>query len=185
MVRTATWNTSGKAKAAVGIPIIASLNGISTGGWVRYAQQIEQAGADALELNIYFMPTDPDMTGAQVEQMYSELVSHVKASVRISRSGEARSVFSPASAIFASVWTRPAPTRLVLFNRFYQPDFDLENLEVEPNLVLSDSSELLPAVALGGGFCTARSAPDLAITGGVHTAPGRGEEHDGRRHAWP
>lgn len=157
-----------KAKESVDIPVIASLNGVSTGGWIRYAQMMEQAGADALELNIYYLPTDLEMTGDKVEEIYMDLVSHVKASVRIPVSVKVGSQFTA----FANVAKRldaAGADGLVLFNRFYQPDFDLEALEVVPNLVLSDSSELrlrLHWVAL----LYNRIRPDLAITGGVHTA---------------
>ena len=91
------------------IPVIASLNGISTGGWIEYARKIEQAGADALELNVYYIPTDPDVTGAQVEQMYLDLVRDVKASVRIPVAVKLGPYFS-SMANMASGWTRPAPT---------------------------------------------------------------------------
>lgn len=157
-----------KAKDSVDIPVIASLNGVSTGGWIRYAQMMEQAGADALELNIYYLPTDLEMTGEKVEEIYTDLVSHVKASVRIPVSIK----LGPQFTAFANVAKRldaAGADGLVLFNRFYQPDFDLEALEVVPNLVLSDSDELrlrLHWVAL----LYNRIRPDLAITGGVHTA---------------
>jgi len=157
-----------KAKESVDIPVIASLNGVSTGGWIRYAQLMEQAGADALELNIYYMPTDLEMTGEKVEEIYMDLVSHVKASVRIPVSVKLGSQFTA----FANVAKRidaAGADGLVLFNRFYQPDFDLDALEVVPNLILSDSSELrlrLHWVAL----LYNRLRADLAITGGVHTA---------------
>ncbi|MEO8661516.1 MAG: dihydroorotate dehydrogenase-like protein [Bryobacteraceae bacterium] len=157
-----------KAKAAVDVPIIASLNGISTGGWIRYAREMEQAGADALELNIYYLPTDLEMTCAQVEQIYCDLVSHVKASIRIPVAVKLGSMFS-AIPNFCKRMDEAGADALVLFNRFYQPDFDLESLEVVPNLTLSDSSELRlrlhwAAILFG------RIRPDIAITGGVHTA---------------
>lgn len=157
-----------KAKQAVDIPVIASLNGISTGGWIRYAKEMEQAGADALELNIYYLPTDLEMTCTQVEQIYCDLVSHVKASIRIPVAVKLGSMFS-AIPNFCKRMDESGADALVLFNRFYQPDFDLDQLEVVPNLTLSDSSELrlrLHWVALLFG----RIRPDLAITGGVHTA---------------
>lgn len=157
-----------KAKESVDVPVIASLNGVSTGGWIRYAQMMEQAGADALELNIYYMPTDLEMTGEKVEEIYTDLVSHVKASVRIPVGVKVGSQFT-AFANMARRLDTAGADGLVLFNRFYQPDFDLEALEVVPNLILSDSSELrlrLHWVAL----LYNRIRPDLAITGGVHTA---------------
>ena len=157
-----------KAKEAVDIPVIASLNGVSTGGWIRYAQMMEQAGADALELNIYYLPTGLEMTGDKVEEIYTDLVSHVKASVRIPVSVKLGSQFTAFANVAKKLDTAGADG-LVLFNRFYQPDFDLDTLEVVPNLVLSDSHELrlrLHWVAL----LYNRIRPDLAITGGVHTA---------------
>ncbi len=157
-----------KAKAAVGIPVIASLNGASTGGWVKYAQKMEQAGADALELNTYYIAADPAQTAAQVEEMYLDLVRAVKASVRIPIAVKLSPYFS-AFSNFAARLDDAGANALVLFNRFYQPDFDLENLEVVPDLELSTSSELrlrLRWVAMLHG----RVKADLAVTGGVHTA---------------
>jgi dihydroorotate dehydrogenase (fumarate) len=157
-----------KAKQALSIPVIASLNGISNGGWVRYAKLMEQAGADALELNIYFLPTSPAMTADQVEEMYTELVATVNSSVRIPLAVKLGPFFS-AFANFAHHLDMAGADALVLFNRFYQSDFDLETLEVVPTLQLSRSYELrlrLTWVALLYGKLKA----DLAITGGVHTA---------------
>ena len=157
-----------KAKAAVKIPIIGSLNGISTGGWISYAKKIEQAGADALELNVYFIAADPDMSGAQVEQMYADLVRDVRASLKIPVAVKLGPYFS-ALASMARRLDQVGANGLVLFNRFYQPDFDLEKLEVVPNLNLSRSEELrlrLCWVAILYG----RIKADMAITGGVHTA---------------
>ena len=149
------------------IPIIGSLNGISTGGWVGYAKKIEEAGADALELNIYFIPTDTDMTGGQVEQMYVDLVSQVKASIHIPVAVKIGPYFSSLPNT-ARRLDQAGANALVLFNRFYQPDFDLENLEVVPNLILSTPHELLlrlnwVAVLYG------KIQADLAVTGGVHS----------------
>ncbi len=157
-----------KAKQAVKIPVIASLNGVSAGGWVRYAKLMEQAGADALELNIYFLPTDPHMAAAEVEKMYCELVKQVKKSVKIPVAVKLGPQFS-APANVAVQLDKAGADGLVLFNRFYQPDFDLENLEVVPTLMLSRSNELklrLTWVAILFGKIKA----DMAITGGVHTA---------------
>jgi len=157
-----------KAKEASDIPVIASLNGVSTGGWIRYARLIEEAGADALELNVYYIPTDPEMASAKVEQMYCDLVSHVKASVHIPVAVKLGPFFS-AIPNMAMRLDAAGADALVLFNRFYQPDFDLEALEVLPDLALSDSSELLLRlhwVAVLFGNIKA----DMAITGGVHTA---------------
>ncbi|MCC7155338.1 MAG: dihydroorotate dehydrogenase-like protein [Bryobacterales bacterium] len=157
-----------KVKDAVDIPVIASLNGVSTGGWIRYAQMIEQAGADALELNVYYLPTDMEMTGAKVEEIYCDLVSHVKASIRIPVAVKLGSHFS-APANMAKKLDEAGADALVLFNRFYQPDFDLELLEAKPTLTLSDSSELLVRLHWTAVLYN-RIRPDLAVTGGVHTA---------------
>jgi dihydroorotate dehydrogenase (fumarate) len=157
-----------RAKAAVDIPVIGSLNGVSTGGWISYAQKIQEAGADALELNIYYIPTDPDMAGSQVEQRYVELARHVKAAVSIPVAVKLGHAFS-AMANVARQLDQAGVGALVLFNRFYQPDFDLESLEVVPNLTLSSPFELLLRlhwVAILYGHVRA----DLAVTGGVHTA---------------
>ena len=157
-----------KVKEAVRIPVIASLNGTSVGGWLRYAKEMEQAGADALELNIYYIPVDPEVTGDQVERKYSDLVSEVKAAVGIPVAVKLGPYFS-APVNMAKRLEAAGADGLVLFNRFYQPDFDLEALEVVPNLILSNQYELLLrlhwiAVLYG------HIKPDMALTGGVHTA---------------
>jgi dihydroorotate dehydrogenase (fumarate) len=157
-----------KAKEAVDVPIIASLNGVSTGGWIRYAQLMEQAGADALELNVYYLPTELDLPGAKVEEMYCDLISHVKASVRIPVSIKVGPFFT-AFANVAKKLDEAGADGIVIFNRFYQPDFDPELLEVVPNLVLSDSHELRLRLHWSAILYN-RIRPDLAITGGVHTA---------------
>lgn len=157
-----------KAKKAVKIPIIGSLNGVSTGGWVSYAKKIEQAGADALELNVYYIATDPDMSGPQVEQMYADLVRDVRGSLKIPIAVKLGPYFSSMASV-ARRLDQAGANGLVLFNRFYQPDFDLEKLEVTPNLNLSRPEELrlrLCWVAILSG----RIKADMAITGGVHTA---------------
>ena len=157
-----------QAKAAVKIPIIASLNGVSAGGWTKYAKKMEEAGADALELNIYYIATQTDMSSTEVEQMYIDLLSQVKATVRIPVAVKLGPYFTSV-ANFAQKLDAAQAHALVIFNRFYQPDFDLENLEVVPNLTLSKSYELLLRlhwVAILYGHIHA----DLAITGGVHTA---------------
>jgi dihydroorotate dehydrogenase (fumarate) len=157
-----------RAKFAVDMPVIGSLNGSSTGGWITYAKQIEEAGADALELNTYYIPTDPEMTGAQVEQMYLDLVRDIKQSVKIPVAVKL-SIFFSAIPNMMKRLDEVGADALVLFNRFYQPDFDLENLEVVPNLILSGSYELL--VRLNWiAILYGRIRPDLAVTGGVHTA---------------
>jgi dihydroorotate dehydrogenase (fumarate) len=157
-----------RAKFVADIPIIGSLNGSSTGGWISYAKKIQEAGADALELNLYYIPTDPDLSGAQVEQMYVDLVRDVKASVSIPVAVKLGHSFS-AFANLARRLDQAGAKGLVLFNRFYQPDFDLENLEVVHTLTLSSSYELLLRlhwIAILYGHIRA----DLAVTGGVHTA---------------
>jgi dihydroorotate dehydrogenase (fumarate) len=154
------------AKEAVDIPIIGSLNGVSTGGWIEYARKIEQAGADALELNVYYIPTDLNMTGAEVEQMYLDVLRDVKKVVSIPIAMKLSPFFS-ATANMAHRLAGAGVDALVLFNRFYQPDFDLENLEVVARLVLSNTYELtLPLrwVAILYG----RVPVDFAITSGVH-----------------
>jgi len=155
------------AKAAVDIPIIGSLNGVSIGGWIDYARHIEEAGADALELNLYYIPTDPMLSSQAVEQTYLDVVRAVKQTVTIPIAVKVGPFFS-AFAHMALGLTEVGADGLVLFNRFYQPDFDLENLTVTPNLVLSSAHELrLPLrwVAILWG----RIPVDFAITSGVHS----------------
>jgi dihydroorotate dehydrogenase (fumarate) len=155
-----------KAKASVSIPIIGSLNGVSTGGWVEHARMIEEAGADALELNIYYSPTDPAMSGADVEQMYLNVVSDVKANIQIPLAVKLGPFFS-SFANMAARLTQAGADGLVVFNRFYQPDFDLERLEVVPNLVLSSGWEMrLPLRWVS--ILSGRVPVDFAITSGVH-----------------
>jgi len=155
-----------RVKAAVRIPVIGSLNGVSTGGWIGYAKKIEQAGADAVELNIYYVPTDPEMTAGQVEDMYVELVRDVKASVKIPVAVKLGHAFS-ALAHLARRLDRAGADALVLFNRFYLPDFDIERLEVVPRLTLSSSHELLVRLHWVAILYSHIEA-DLAVTGGVH-----------------
>ena len=157
-----------KCKQAVKIPIIASLNGTTKGGWLGYAKRMEQAGADALELNIYYVPVDPNVTGDRVEQQYIDLVKAVKAEVKIPVAVKLGPYFS-SMANMAKRLDAAGIDGMVLFNRFYQPDFDLEALEVVPNLILSNSHELLLRlhwIAVIYGSVKA----DLALTGGVHSA---------------
>jgi len=155
------------AKEAVDIPIIGSLNGISAGGWVRYAQHIEQAGADALELNIYYIPTNPNLTGNEVEERYLEIVNAVRQHINIPLAVKLGPYFSSMANV-AKRLAEAGADGLVLFNRFYQPDFDLDELEVTPGLVLSSAYEMrLPLrwVAILYG----RIDVDFAITSGVHS----------------
>lgn len=156
-----------KLKRALSIPVIGSLNGISTGGWVEYASKIEQAGVDALELNLYSLATDPDLPGADLENNHIALVRDIRKRVRIPLAIKL-SPFYSALPNFAKRLVEAGADGLVIFNRFYQPDFDLETLEVVPNLVLSDSHELrLPlrwtAILYG------RVKADIALTSGVHS----------------
>ncbi len=155
------------AKRAVNVPVIASLNGVSTGGWTEYARRMEEAGADGLELNIYYIATDPAMTGAEVEQTYLDVVQQVRSTVRIPVAVKVGPFFS-SFANMAQRFTEAGANALVIFNRFYQPDLDLDALEVVPNLVLSRSDELrLPlrwAAILYG-----RVPVDIALTRGAHT----------------
>lgn len=155
-------------KESVCIPVIGSLNGVTTGGWVEYAAKIEQAGADALELNIYYLPTSPEQTGAELEAAYLNLVRDVKSKVQIPVAVKL-SPFLTSIPHMAREICRAGAAGLVLFNRFYQPDFDIERLEIVPRLQLSTSHDLrLPlrwiAILFG------RIPGDLALTSGVHTA---------------
>lgn len=157
-----------RAKHAVNIPIIASLNGVSTGGWVRYAREMQGAGADALELNIYYVPTSLDLSSAEVEQIYIDLIHDVRASVQIPIAVKLSPYFSSTANMMHRL-SEAGADGLVLFNRFYQPDLDLENLEVVPNLILSKSDEMrLPLrwIAILYG----RIRADMALTTGVHNA---------------
>lgn len=157
-----------KCKQAVKIPIIASLNGTTSGGWLGYAKQMEQAGADALELNIYYIATDPNRSGEQVEQQYIELVKAVKAEVKIPVAVKLGPYFSSMPNM-AKKLDGAGAGGLVLFNRFYQPDYNLETLEVVPNLILSNSHDLFLRLHWTAVIYGSVKA-DLAITGGVHTA---------------
>jgi dihydroorotate dehydrogenase (fumarate) len=166
-----------QAKEAVSIPVIGSLNGISSGGWIRfsaqanwiaYARLMEEAGADALEVNMYFVPADPDLSGDAVEDMYADLLVDVRNMVQIPLAVKISPFFTSLPHM-ARRLVRAGADGLVLFNRFYQPDLDLETLEVTPHLVLSDSNDLrLPLrwIAILYG----RVQADLALTSGVHTA---------------
>jgi dihydroorotate dehydrogenase (fumarate) len=157
-----------RIKRAVDIPVIGSLNGISPGGWVEYARKIEQAGADALELNIYYLPADVSLSSAELEEIYITLLHDIRRQVRIPIAVKL-SPFFTALPYMARRLVQAGADGLVLFNRFYQPDFDLETLEVVPNLTLSSSHDLrLPLrwIAMLYG----RIEADFALTSGVHTA---------------
>lgn len=156
-----------KAKAATNIPIIASLNGSSLGGWTDFARQIEQAGADALEMNIYHIPTDPNLDANAVEQGYVDLLKAVKAVVNIPVAIKMSPFFSN-MAHMAKKLDDAGANALVMFNRFYQPDIDLEALEVRPNVLLSTPQALrLPLrwIAILYGRINA----DMAATSGIHS----------------
>jgi dihydroorotate dehydrogenase (fumarate) len=156
-----------RAKNAVSVPVIGSLNGVSSGGWTRYAQMMEEAGADAIELNLYELPTDPNVAGAEIEQRYCDLVAQVRAQVRVPLAVKIGSSFSSIPNM-ARKLDQSGAGALVLFNRFYQPDFDLETLEVVPSLSLSRSEELLPRLGWTA-ILFGHISGDIAITGGVHT----------------
>lgn len=156
------------AKQATHLPIIASLNGSSVGGWTSYAKQIQQAGADALELNIYHIPTDMDMPGEMIEDGYINVLRAVKAEVTIPVAVKLSPFFSN-FANMAKRFDQAGANGLVLFNRFYQPDIELESLEVKPNILLSTPMAMrLPLrwIALLHGKVKA----SLAATSGIHRA---------------
>lgn len=156
-----------KVKQAVSIPVIGSLNGVSSGGWIRYAREMQNAGADAIELNIYFLPNDLSIQAAELEDTYTTLVHDVCTRVTIPVAVKLSPYFTALPNMAKRVVDAGAKG-LVLFNRFYQPDFDLDELEVVPNLVLSSSQELrLPLrwIAMLYG----KVKVDFALTSGVHS----------------
>lgn len=156
-----------KAKEAVSIPVIASLNGKSLGGWTDYSKKMEQAGADAIELNIYLLPTDLNKPAAEIEKVYVDIVKSVKTAVKIPVSVKMHPFFS-STANMASQLNNAGADGLVLFNRFYQPDIDLEKLDVVPNVILSTPMAMrLPLrwIAILYGKVKA----DLAATSGIYT----------------
>ena len=155
------------AKKAVPIPIIASLNGATLGGWTKYARAIEDAGADAIECNIYFVPADIDVSGLEVEQRYVDIVHAVKSSVHIPVAVKLSPFFSN-MAHMAKWLVDAGADGLVLFNRFYQPDIDLNELEIRPRVLLSTPQSLrLPLTWIG--ILYGRIHACLAGTGGIHT----------------
>jgi len=155
-----------KAKDAVDIPIVASLNGATLGGWTKYAKQIEQAGADAIECNIYFIPTNMELSGSEAENIYTDILREVKISVHIPVAVKLSPFFSNL-ANMAKRLDQLGTDGLVLFNRFYQPDIDLEELEIRPNVLLSGPHELrLPLTWIG--ILYGRIRASLAATSGVH-----------------
>ncbi len=158
------------AKKAVSIPVIASINGTSKGGWTRYAKLMQDAGADAIELNIYSVATDLETSGADVEAQYLDLVAAVKASVSVPLAVKVGPYFS-AMANMAKRLDDAGADGLVLFNRFIQPDIDLEELETSTKLVLSSDYELLLPVRWVA-ILRGKIAASLAITSGIHDAAG-------------
>jgi dihydroorotate dehydrogenase (fumarate) len=157
-----------KAKQAAGIPILASLNGATVGGWVRFAKDMEEAGADAIELNTYALATDRSQTSAELELQLLELVSAVTGAVKIPVSVKLSQSFTSLPHLVARLEDAGA-RGVVLFNRFYQPDFDIETLEVRPTLHFSTPSELLPRLHWAA-ILYGHMNIDLAISGGVHSA---------------
>ena len=157
-----------KLKKSVDIPIIGSLNGVSTGGWVKYAKNIEEAGADALELNIYYIPTNLQLTSSEIETMYIDTLKAVKSNTNIPVSIKLSPYFS-SLANMANQLDHAGADALVLFNRFYQPDFDLSTLSVVPNLLLSNNWEMrLPLRWIS--ILYGKIKAGLAATSGIQTA---------------
>ncbi len=157
-----------KVKEAVQIPVITSLNGITPGGWTEYAKKMEQAGADALELNVYMIAADLNRTSEEVENTYVEILKLVKSTVKIPVTMKLSPYFS-SMAGFAKKLDDAGANGLLLFNRFYQPDIDLETLEVIPNVIFSNPQSMrLPLrwIAILYG----RVKADLAATSGIHSA---------------
>lgn len=157
-----------KAKESVNIPIIASLNGSTNGGWIDYAKKMQEAGADALELNIYSIPTNMDLPATAIEQMYVDVVKHVKSAVTIPVSLKLSPFFTNMANV-AQKLDDAGVNGLVLFNRFYQPDVDLDELEIKPQVQLSHpNAARLPMrwIAILKGKIRA----DLAATSGLHSA---------------
>ncbi len=155
-------------KASLEIPVIASLNGTTPGGWVSYAEELQRAGADALELNVYYIPASPAEDGVAVEQRYVDVLEAVRAKVSLPIAMKLSPQFS-ALVNFARRLEQSGANGLVLFNRFYQPDIDLETLEVAPQLELSSSEESLLRIRWLA-ILHGRVDTSLAITGGIHNA---------------
>ena len=155
-------------KKELSIPVISSLNGVSKGGWVRYARLMQDAGADAIELNMYYLSADPDLSGQELEDNYIDLVSEVKAAISIPLAVKL-SPFITSLPNFVRRLTTAGADGVALFNRFYQPDFDLEELEVVRTLELSDSRDLLLPLRWIS-ILHGKVEADFALTSGVHTA---------------
>ncbi len=155
-------------KKAVDIPVIGSLNGVSAGGWAKYAKNIQDAGADALELNVYYIPTNPNLCGSEVENMYVDTLKAVKENVDIPVAIKLSPFFTSLSCM-ARKLDHAGADALVMFNRFYQPDFDLEKLEVVPNLMLSTNWEMrLPLRWISILYGNIKAS--MAATSGIHSA---------------
>lgn len=157
-----------KAKESVRMPIIGSLNGVSSGGWTKYAKLMQEAGADALELNLYYLPTDARLSGEELEKEQVELVRQVRQSIRIPLSVKL-SPFYSSLPNFAHQLSTAGANALVLFNRFYQPDLDVEELSVVPWLELSNSTDLLLPMRWIA-ILYERLPLQLALTSGVHSS---------------
>lgn len=156
------------AKRDLEIPVIASLNGIGLGNWVSYAKRMQEAGADAIELNVYFIAADPDQTGDEVEERYVKLVEAVRGEITIPLAVKIGPFFSSVGHM-AHRLVAAGADGLVLFNRFMQPDIDLETLKVDPTLHLSSSDELLLPLRWIG-ILHRRVHASIAATTGIHTA---------------
>jgi len=155
-------------KTAVGVPVIGSLNGTTEGGWIDFARLMQDAGADAIELNVYRIATSLEVSGAEIERQTIDVVRAVRAAVRIPVAVKLSSHYTALGHLAAAI-DREGANGLVLFNRFYQPDLDVEELAVSPTLHLSDSSELLPRLHWTA-ILAGRIGVSLAVTGGVHSA---------------
>ncbi len=157
-----------KVKAAVGVPVFASLNGTTAGGWVHYARMAQDAGADGLELNVYDIPTDPAATAQQIEDGLMALVRAIRQQITVPLAVKLSPFYTAPLNLLARLHDAGA-TAAVLFNRFYQPDLNIDDLDVVPHLKLSHSDELLTRLHWVG-VAYGRVKLDLAVTGGVHTA---------------
>ena len=157
-----------RAKESLAIPVIASLCGTTPAGWVEYARQIEQSGANAIELNLYQIPSEADIPGAQLENKYIEIVTSVKSAIRIPVAAKLTPFFT-SMANMAKCFDAAGGDARGMFNRFYQPDFDIEALEVRPSLHFSTPSELLPRLHWAA-ILYGHTNMDIGVTGGVHSA---------------
>jgi len=157
-----------KAKSAVQIPVIGSLNGVSSGGWLKYAKLIQEAGADALELNLYYVPTDPELDDTTLIGIYSEIIREIRTDTKIPLSVKLSPYFTSLPYVINEL-TKAGASGFTLFNRFYQPDFDITNLEVKPNIILSNSNDTRLAMRWIA-ILYSRISTSIAATSGVHSA---------------